>query len=291
MKKITALLPIIIMIIGFSYSAKSQNITKKTDLIMLYDKSEIEAIITEINEDEIKYRKPKNTSGPLYSIKKSNVYMIIYSSGEREKFESVVPQNTENTKAVASQPLPSSKATIQNSSKQNSSANTANVEPKVIETASVGDVFDNGVGTLDIGIVANNLAGTSIPPIVLNAFTNKFSKKISKYLFFGLNNQFTLIQDYQSIDLSLGGRYYFNGLLKLNPEKFMVYGGVSLININYSSTSVNGGANQDIFVSNFGIIGSIGATYYLTKRTGLFSEITLSGGSAFKVGLNSRLYR
>lgn len=271
------------MIIGFSYSARSQNSTKKTDFIMLYDKSEIEAIIIEISEDNIKYRKANNASGPLYSIKKSNVYMIVYSNGEREKFESVSPQNTDKPRTGVPPSLPTSNATIQNSSKQKSLANTANVETAAIETDSVGDVFDNGVGIADIGIDVTNQIGLPIPPIILNAYNNKFFKKISKYLFAGVNNSFIINEDYKFIGLSFGGRYYLNGLIKLDPKKFMVYGGASVFNTSWSSI-------QDNFDFNFGFTGRIGCTYTFSKRTGLFSEFAFAdGGSTFMVGLSTRV--
>ncbi|MCC2545397.1 PQQ-binding-like beta-propeller repeat protein [Hymenobacter sp. BT175] len=56
------------------------------DVILRNDKTEIETKVLEITEDVIKYKRFDFLDGPLYNIKKTDVFMIIYSNGKREKF-------------------------------------------------------------------------------------------------------------------------------------------------------------------------------------------------------------
>ncbi|TLM97028.1 outer membrane protein assembly factor BamB family protein [Hymenobacter jeollabukensis] len=62
------------------------------DVIIKNDKSEISAKVIEITEDHIKYRLSDFLDGPLYNVRKTDVWMIIYEKGRREKFN--VPEQT-----------------------------------------------------------------------------------------------------------------------------------------------------------------------------------------------------
>ena len=50
------------------------------DLIIKKNGDEIESIVIEITESNIKYRKYTNTDGPIYNILKSEVFMIKYKN-------------------------------------------------------------------------------------------------------------------------------------------------------------------------------------------------------------------
>ena len=56
------------------------------DVIILEDRSEINSVVKEINEETIKYKAYDFQDGPLRSISTSKVFMIIYENGKREKF-------------------------------------------------------------------------------------------------------------------------------------------------------------------------------------------------------------
>ncbi|RAK69450.1 hypothetical protein DLM85_00860 [Hymenobacter edaphi] len=76
------------------------------DVIIKNDKSEISAKVIEITEDHIKYRLFDFLDGPLYNVRKTDVWMIIYEKGRREKFN--VPEQTAaapTTPAVAATPV------------------------------------------------------------------------------------------------------------------------------------------------------------------------------------------
>lgn len=56
------------------------------DLITKTDGTDIKAKITEVNTDNVKYKRADNPNGPTYTINKSEILMIIYGNGMREIF-------------------------------------------------------------------------------------------------------------------------------------------------------------------------------------------------------------
>ncbi|WP_288425797.1 hypothetical protein [uncultured Spirosoma sp.] len=56
------------------------------DVIMKADQTEISAKVIEITENEVKYKPFTRQDGPIYSLKKSDIFVIIYKDGTREKF-------------------------------------------------------------------------------------------------------------------------------------------------------------------------------------------------------------
>lgn len=59
------------------------------DIIIKQDASEIKARIQEVGDEVIKYRRHSNPSGPLYTIRRSEVFMIRYENGEQEAMVAV----------------------------------------------------------------------------------------------------------------------------------------------------------------------------------------------------------
>lgn len=57
------------------------------DIIILKDGDEIEAKVTEILTENIKYKRATNLTGPTYTIPKSKVFMIRYESGDKDVFD------------------------------------------------------------------------------------------------------------------------------------------------------------------------------------------------------------
>lgn len=76
------------------------------DIIIKTDKSEIKAKVLEVEEFNIKYKQWDFQDGPTYSIRKNDVFMIIYKNGKRETFETTGPvsapiqNNNRNTAPV-----------------------------------------------------------------------------------------------------------------------------------------------------------------------------------------------
>lgn len=71
---------------------------KSQDIIFKINGDEIEAKVTEVSEEVIKYYKFNKTEGPLYSIKVSNVFMIKYADGSKDVFGIVSKENTSDIK-------------------------------------------------------------------------------------------------------------------------------------------------------------------------------------------------
>lgn len=63
------------------------------DILTLKSGSEIKGVITEITKDQIKFK--KTSEGPIYSLNKSDVFMIVYENGRKETFQ--LENTTEKT--------------------------------------------------------------------------------------------------------------------------------------------------------------------------------------------------
>ena len=64
-------------------------ILKAQDKIHKTDSTVIEAKVVEITEFEVKYKKFDNPDGPIYSITKDKVALIVYANGQKDKFTMV----------------------------------------------------------------------------------------------------------------------------------------------------------------------------------------------------------
>lgn len=72
---------LIVLFITISFKSFSQ------DIIIKNDKTELKVKVLELTDDVIKYRKFEMLDGPIYSIKKPDVFMIIYKNGTKEYIE------------------------------------------------------------------------------------------------------------------------------------------------------------------------------------------------------------
>lgn len=72
------------------FSATAQDTIFKTDSAI------IQAKVTEVGDETIKYKKFNNLDGPIYNIKKTDVRIIVYQNGEKEIYNSI--QTEENIK-------------------------------------------------------------------------------------------------------------------------------------------------------------------------------------------------
>jgi hypothetical protein len=61
------------------------------DIIRWKDGDDIQALIQEIDEVNVKYKKFDNPNGPIYTLKKSEIFMIRYANGSKDMF---VPATT-----------------------------------------------------------------------------------------------------------------------------------------------------------------------------------------------------
>jgi len=84
------------------------------DVIMLKTGDDIEALIEKVGAEEIEYKKWDNQAGPVYVIKKSDVFMIKYRNGAKDVFDTPAkpvqtqveqPKQTPSTSITPSTPL------------------------------------------------------------------------------------------------------------------------------------------------------------------------------------------
>jgi hypothetical protein len=97
-------LSVLLMMCLFSMKVLAQ------DIIVKNNKSEIRAKVLELSDTDIKYKKFENLEGPAYSIKKAEVFMIIYKNGQRETITS--PQVSPAI-PIATSSAPQATATVQ----------------------------------------------------------------------------------------------------------------------------------------------------------------------------------
>jgi len=67
------------------------------DVITLKNGDDIQALVQEIGEVDIKYKKYDNPNGPNYTLKKSEIFMIRYVNGSKDVFKDNPPPVTETT--------------------------------------------------------------------------------------------------------------------------------------------------------------------------------------------------
>lgn len=64
------------------------------DIIIMKNGDEIEAKVTEILKDEIKYKRYTNPTGPTYTLAISKIFMIRYESGDKDVFDEIKQTKT-----------------------------------------------------------------------------------------------------------------------------------------------------------------------------------------------------
>jgi len=74
---------ILVAVIGFGVCTNAQ------DIIVLKNGDDIKTIVQEIGLNEIKYKKFENINGPIYTMKKSEIFMIMYENGSKDVFTDV----------------------------------------------------------------------------------------------------------------------------------------------------------------------------------------------------------
>lgn len=86
------------------------------DIIIKNDKTEIQAKVLEIAEYVIKYKQFNHLDGPVRTLNKSQIFMIIYENGARETFDTHVQRPKPSQQQA--QPQPSQQQQFQESSQE-----------------------------------------------------------------------------------------------------------------------------------------------------------------------------
>ena len=120
------ILLVVIGVVAFSYTSACF----AQDVIVTSDAKRINAKVTEINAENVKYKLFEHQHGPTYTLPRGDIISIIYQNGEVETFEI--------------------KAAIPSMPRQTTPAQTMSVEPKSITAKQTPCAPKNAFG-LDIG--------------------------------------------------------------------------------------------------------------------------------------------
>jgi hypothetical protein len=153
MKKIAK---IILLLIAFSISS-----IKGQDLITKKDGSVIKAKITEVNEDNIKYKKADNPDGPSYNISKENIFSVTYANGDTEKFDTKESSKSSGDGETAANPILENeqlKKTIEGIAKD--------VGEQLIRTCSSGKVDNSTTEIYWDGVYKDAITSEITVPII-----------------------------------------------------------------------------------------------------------------------------
>ena len=85
------------------------------DVITLKNGEEIQSLVQEIGDADVKYKKFDNPDGPNYTLKKAEIFMVKYANGSRDVFADNNTSSVETTKQAAA-PTQTVKSKVSNSS-------------------------------------------------------------------------------------------------------------------------------------------------------------------------------
>lgn len=136
-------------------------ICKSQDVIVKKNGDEIKAKVEEVLATEIKYRKFENLTGPVYSIPKSEIFMIKYENGSKDVFN-------EQPAAVVTQPAPATNLMKISDSdlkpaKKASILGYTLVVPILALGITSGAIYDYPELTIPMGAVATLIGAVGIP--------------------------------------------------------------------------------------------------------------------------------
>ena len=103
------------------------------DIIVTRDSKRIEAKVTEINVDVVRYKQFDNQDGPVYSLPKNDILTIVYQNGQVETFElaTATPNERNQTTFASTQttqtPTQTTQAPYQSTTRRLSTAETLSI--------------------------------------------------------------------------------------------------------------------------------------------------------------------
>lgn len=154
------------------------------DIIIKNDKTEIKAKVLEITDEHVKYKEFDFQDGPIYNLKKSEIFVIIYKNGKRETFPtSPAPEPVKP--APVQQPAPVNSPNTKTNTNTNTNTGSAPAPLKQQDPApDPNDAQSSSVGRARNTPVNPVVSATdSLPPqLWLGRFT--FNPGIGGWLIF-----------------------------------------------------------------------------------------------------------
>lgn len=204
---------------------------KAEDILVLHSGDIIRAIVLEISQHEIKFKRTSNPDGPTYTQAKANILSIQYENGEVDKFESENKQ-TGNIRQIANN----------KNTELIKSINTASIE----HDKSIGGITNANLtaiwGIKDGSILSDNNILLSFEKFHIG----KYNEKIEGYRF-KIQNETS-----QAVYIDLTNSFFYNSSL----------GSVPFFRNKTYSQSVSNGANVALnlgtLTSALGVGGTVG---------------------------------
>lgn len=136
------------------------------DVILLKNGAEINAKVEQINDNDVKYRKPDNLNGPVYTVLKSEIFMIKYSNGTKDTFG--IEQSKSAVQNVAPTKVSFSEKDLSYAKKASTMGYILAV-PILVLGVTAGSIQDNTDVSVPLGAAATLVAGIGIPLVATGA--------------------------------------------------------------------------------------------------------------------------
>ncbi|MEP7168137.1 MAG: hypothetical protein ABI855_02080 [Bacteroidota bacterium] len=212
------------------------------DVIIMRSGDEVNAKVTEVNDNSIKYKKADNPEGPSYSVPKTDVFMIKYVNGTKDVFSTEKQsESPANTSAQNKIPDKKSSSFIKYTNLTQlgfafgvgamphtyGNNKTNIIRMSTINGIKIGSYFSTGIG---IGLdyyFYHNQNSLSLP-VYLDLRFNILGNQVTPVIFFNIGNSFkTNTND---------GYYYnnYNGLMFEPGFEVKIPAGKIAVNFSFS---------------------------------------------------------
>ncbi len=105
---------LLVIFVGLPLSAQNKKTTTpKSDVIITVQSEKIDAIITEVSDETVSYKKASNPKGPTYTLSTDKISTILYANGEVQvvKHKAGNSSSTSNTQETVATATPARTAT------------------------------------------------------------------------------------------------------------------------------------------------------------------------------------
>ena len=157
------------------------------DIITLKNGEDIQSLVQEIGDVDVKYKKYENPDGPNYTLKKAEIFMIRYANGSRDVF---VDNTAETPTTTSVQSTPQGQPTIQNQATSQSQALSQRQTPIVaLNNGNVGDGYGSKLSNSKVRELMR------VNPVALATYERGLSQRrsgkglaIPGYIFVGISS-------------------------------------------------------------------------------------------------------
>ena len=250
--------------------------TSAHDVITLKNGSDIQAIVQEISELDVKYKKLDNPNGATYTLKKSEIFMVKYANGSKDVFTDNAATTTSSQSNRTNAPYGTERDYPNSSGNRISSGST---NPKLKLGLNGGLLYPTGEGSkihFGGGISGEYLAAPNIG-IGLSAgyYAYQLAAEGAK-----LTSSF--------MPVALNGKYYFL------TENIQPYAGVDVGLYIIGAKLSYGGESESGSKSYFGLAPVVGSQFKLSnslaldvnaKENIIFLEGQIGYNFCFNVGI------